>query len=174
MRQAKTKHAAPAAVKARVSSRGEYCPLRSGRFSADPSGRVASGGVFSDQSAPYLLSETRNPVFRYPLKTSLSCTMKSIIMSSKPDPPFGSLTEVKKGGGSGNILFVTNRIHIWKKKILQLCFLKVDLQTLEKISSRLDADGRDILWHLWEKGHAGINELAELIRAPPITCMCWW
>ncbi|MCF8129789.1 MAG: hypothetical protein K9N10_14865 [Deltaproteobacteria bacterium] len=72
----------------------------------------------------------------------------------------------EKGPGIGKVLFITNRIHIWKRKILQLCFLNVDFQTLEKISSRLDDDGRNILWYLWEKGHARINELAELIQAP--------
>ena len=92
--------------------------------------------------------------------------MKSTIMFSKPGPPFGSPTDREKGPGIGKVLFVTNRIHIWKKKILQLCFLNVDFQTLEKIASRLDVDGRDILWYLWEKGHARINELAELIEAP--------
>ena len=72
----------------------------------------------------------------------------------------------ERGPRIGNILFVTNKIHIWKKKILQLCFLNLDLPTLEKISNRLDADGRDILWYLWEKGYARINRLADLIRAP--------
>jgi len=72
----------------------------------------------------------------------------------------------ERGPGIGNILFITNKIHIWKKKILQLCFLNLDLPTLEKISSLLDADGRDILWYLWEKGYARINRLADLIQAP--------
>ncbi len=70
------------------------------------------------------------------------------------------------GSRIGNVLFVTNKIHVWKKKILQLQFLKVDLPTLEKISEQLDSDGRDILWYLWEKGHATINRLAEVIQAP--------
>ncbi len=72
----------------------------------------------------------------------------------------------ERGPRIGKVLFVTNKIHIWKKKILQICFLNLDLPTLEKISSLLDADGRDILWYLWEKGHARINRLADLIQAP--------
>ncbi len=72
----------------------------------------------------------------------------------------------KTGSRIGNVLFVTNKIHIWKKKILQLRFLKVDLATIQKISGQLDSDGRDILWHLWENGHSTINRLAEVIQAP--------
>ena len=72
----------------------------------------------------------------------------------------------EKGRRDGNVLFVTNKIPLWKKKIQQLCFLKVDLPAIEKISGQLDSDGRDILWYLWENGHARINRLAELIQAP--------
>ena len=104
--------------------------------------------------------------FQVPLENIIKLHDEKHYYVLKTRPTLRITYRSEKGGRIGNILFVTNRIHIWKKKILQLCFLKVDLQTLEKISSRLDADGRDILWHLWEKGHAGINELAELIRAP--------
>ena len=72
----------------------------------------------------------------------------------------------EKGPSVGKVLFVTNKIPLWKKKIQQLCFLKVDLPAIEKISRQLDSDGRDILWYLWENGHARINRLAELIQAP--------
>ncbi len=72
----------------------------------------------------------------------------------------------EKGSRVGNILFITNKLHNWKKKIEQLRFLKIDLPTIERISGQLDSDGRDILWHLWENGHERINRLAELIQAP--------
>lgn len=72
----------------------------------------------------------------------------------------------EKGSGIGNILFITNKIHVWKKKILQLRFLRLDVPVLERIAAKLDADGREILWYLWEKGHARINQLSELIQAP--------
>lgn len=72
----------------------------------------------------------------------------------------------EKGPRIGNILFITNKIHIWKQKILQLCFLKLDVAGLQKISGQLDSDGREILWYLWEHEHARINILADLIRAP--------
>lgn len=63
-------------------------------------------------------------------------------------------------------LLITNQTHVWKKKIHQICFLKVDFTAIQKIATQLDADGRDILWYLWEKGHARINHLAELVQAP--------
>ena len=66
----------------------------------------------------------------------------------------------------GKVLLITNQTHVWKKKIQQICFLKVDEATVRRIATQLDDDGRDILWYLWEKGHARINRLAELIRAP--------
>ncbi|MDO9530115.1 MAG: Hsp20/alpha crystallin family protein, partial [Syntrophales bacterium] len=38
--------------------------------------------------------------------------------------------------------------------------------TVEKIAVQLDHDGQDILWYLWDKRHAKIDRLAELIDAP--------
>ena len=66
----------------------------------------------------------------------------------------------------GKALLITNQTHVWKKKIQQICFLKVDQATVQRIATQLDDDGRDILWYLWENGHARINRLAELIQAP--------
>ena len=104
--------------------------------------------------------------FQVPLENIIKLHDEKHYYVLKTRPTLRITYRGEKGSGMGKVLFVTNRIHIWKKKILQLCFLNVDVQTLEKISSRLDTDGRDILWHLWEKGHARINELAELIQAP--------
>ncbi len=86
------------------------------------------------------------------------------VLKTRPTLRIAYLEE--KGSRVGNILFVTNKIHLWKKKIMQLCFLKLDLAVIQRISGQLDSDGRDILWHLWENGHARINRLAELIQAP--------
>lgn len=66
----------------------------------------------------------------------------------------------------GKVLLITNRTHEWKKKIHHICFLKVDRETVRRIAAQLDDDGGDILWYLWENGHARINRLAELIRTP--------
>ena len=71
----------------------------------------------------------------------------------------------KTGSRVGNILFITNKIHIWKKKILQLCFLKIDFETIQRIADQLDSDGREIVWYLWENNHARINRLADIIGA---------
>jgi HSP20 family molecular chaperone IbpA len=71
-----------------------------------------------------------------------------------------------EGSRGGRVLLITNRISEWKEKIQQLCFLKIDLETIQRITDQLDADGKDILWHLWEYGHARINRLADLIHAP--------
>jgi len=86
------------------------------------------------------------------------------VLKTRPTLRINYLGE--KGSRDGRVLFITNKIHIWKKRIMQLCFLKVDLSTIQGISAQLDSDGRDILWYLWENGHARINRLAELIQAP--------
>jgi HSP20 family molecular chaperone IbpA len=71
-----------------------------------------------------------------------------------------------QGARAGKVLFITGRMAQWKEKIRQLCFLKLDLETIQRVAAQLDADGREILWHLWEYRHARINRLAELIEAP--------
>ena len=70
------------------------------------------------------------------------------------------------GSRGGKVLLITNKVLLWKKKIQQLCFLKVDLETIQRIADQLDSDGREIVWFMWENRHARINELAELIDAP--------
>jgi len=70
------------------------------------------------------------------------------------------------GSRGGKVLLITNKVLLWKKKIQQLCFLKIDLETIQSIADQLDSDGREIVWFMWENRHARINELAELIDAP--------
>lgn len=71
------------------------------------------------------------------------------------------------GSGEGRIWVVANDPERWRKRIIsQTALLKVDLGVIEEISAELDADGRDILWYLWENRHARIDRLAELIDAP--------
>jgi len=74
--------------------------------------------------------------------------------------------EATKGSRGGRVLVITNRMSEWKEKIRQLCFLKIDLETIQRMADQLDADGREIVWHLWENRHARINRLADLIQAP--------
>jgi len=71
----------------------------------------------------------------------------------------------EKGSRVGNVLFITNKIHLWKEKIQQLCFLKVDHETIQKIAAQLDSDGSEILWYLWKNNHARISRLADIIGA---------
>jgi len=72
-----------------------------------------------------------------------------------------------KGPGDSRLWFVVNDCATWQKRIImQASLLKIDLETIEKISARLDPDGQDILWHLWNNRHARIDRLAELIDAP--------
>ena len=70
-----------------------------------------------------------------------------------------------EGSRGGKVLFVTNYTPLWKKKIQQLCFLKIDLETIQRIADQLDSDGREIVWHLWENSHARIDRLADVIAA---------
>ena len=70
-----------------------------------------------------------------------------------------------EGSRGGKVLFVTNHILSWKKKIQQLCFLNLDHETIQRIADQLDSDGREILWYLWENDHARINRLADVIKA---------
>ena len=44
--------------------------------------------------------------------------------------------------------------------------LKISKAMVEKIAKRLDFDAQQILWSLWRKRHARIDELAETVSAP--------
>ncbi|MFH1933253.1 MAG: Hsp20/alpha crystallin family protein [Pseudomonadota bacterium] len=75
----------------------------------------------------------------------------------------------KAGEGSrdGRIWFIANDLEDWRKRIIsQAALLKVDLETIEKISLQLDSDSQDILWYLWMNRHAKIDRLEALIDAP--------
>ncbi len=72
----------------------------------------------------------------------------------------------KEGSAKRRIWFVTPNLDDWKKKIYQASLLNIDLETVEKIAGHLDHDGQDILLYLWDKRHARIDQLAELIDAP--------
>jgi len=67
----------------------------------------------------------------------------------------------------GRIWFIVNDLEEWRKRLTaHSAFLKVDLKAIEKISAQLDSDSQDILWYLWERRYAKIDQLAELIDAP--------
>ncbi len=66
----------------------------------------------------------------------------------------------------GEVFLIVNRVGEWRKMIHQLSLLRLDEDTVEKITSQMDSDGRDILWYLWENRHAKISQLCDLIDAP--------
>jgi len=72
----------------------------------------------------------------------------------------------KKRSEEARIWLITNDPENWRKAIYQASLLKIDPETIDNISAQLSADGLDILWYLWEKRHAKIDQLAELIDAP--------
>ena len=72
-----------------------------------------------------------------------------------------------KGSGDSRLWFVVNDCETWQKRIIiQASLLRIDLETIDQISAKLDPDGQKILWYLWDNHHAKINQLAELIDAP--------
>ena len=71
------------------------------------------------------------------------------------------------GAKAGRIWFIANDLEAWRKKITaHSAFFTIDSQAIEKISAKTDSDSQDILWYLWERSHAKIEALAELIDAP--------
>ncbi len=60
-----------------------------------------------------------------------------------------------------------NELQKWKERIIsQASLLKVDPETVAKITAHIGGDSQDLLWYLWENRYARIDELAELIDAP--------
>ncbi|MDD2302556.1 MAG: Hsp20/alpha crystallin family protein [Eubacteriales bacterium] len=64
-----------------------------------------------------------------------------------------------------SLWFVVNGLRLWKEKIHQLSILDLDEKTIQDLALRLDVDGQQVLWRLWEKRHASIRELAAVIGA---------
>jgi len=74
--------------------------------------------------------------------------------------------ESEKDSSENRIWFLANDIEKWRKTIYQLSLLRINQETVEKIAAQLDQDSQDIIWYLWDKRHAGIDRLSELIDAP--------
>ena len=72
-----------------------------------------------------------------------------------------------EGSRGGKIWFIVNDLEEWMKRLTaHSAFLKVDLKAIENISAQLDSDSQDILWYLYERRYAKIDQLAELVDAP--------
>lgn len=63
------------------------------------------------------------------------------------------------------ILFLVNDPQIWKNKLFQATLLKIDNKLIKKIADQLDQSCQAILWYIWEKRHARINELSDIASA---------
>jgi len=59
-----------------------------------------------------------------------------------------------------------NNIENWRRRIYDRSLLMLNEETIDKIARELDFNSQEILIYLWQKRHAGIEELAELIEAP--------
>jgi len=67
-----------------------------------------------------------------------------------------------KNGKKSYFSFIANNHDTWKKKIHQAALLKITKAVIREIADRLDKDSSTVLWYLWEKKHATINELSLL------------
>ena len=63
-------------------------------------------------------------------------------------------------------LIAVNNIENWRRRIYERSLLIVNEETIDKIAKELDSDSQEILIYLWQRDHARIEELAELIEAP--------
>jgi len=59
-----------------------------------------------------------------------------------------------------------NDIENWRRRIYERSLLMLNEETIDKIANELDSNSQEILIYLWQKQHARIEELAELIDAP--------
>jgi len=57
-------------------------------------------------------------------------------------------------------------LETWRKKIYGMALLKIDEETVDRVAAELNGESREILWYLWQKGHAVIDELAAVVAAP--------
>jgi len=59
-----------------------------------------------------------------------------------------------------------NNVQNWKKRIYERSLLMVNEEIIDRILKELNSNSQEILIYLWQKRHAGIEELARLIDAP--------
>ena len=85
----------------------------------------------------------------------------------------GVLRDEPAGTGElSKVWVISPNLETWRKKLEEVGansrspLLKVDEETLNKVTTELDAASKKILWFLYEQRHARINTLAELTKAP--------
>lgn len=69
-------------------------------------------------------------------------------------------------GRTSKAWIIMGNLETWRKKIYEMTMPSIDEEMVNKIAQELDPVSQEILWYLWENGHATINELAELVEAP--------
>lgn len=66
---------------------------------------------------------------------------------------------------ASRVWLITRRINIWHMMLHSMIYRELDEETIARLGEELDPEAGTILWHIWYNGHAGIQELAELIQA---------
>jgi len=95
--------------------------------------------------------------------TSLTIEKRAVILRSK-NVILVTYREVE-GEKALQAWIAINDIEKWRKRIYERSLLMLNKETIDKIAEELDSDSQEILIYLWQKGHARIEELAELIDA---------
>ena len=65
-----------------------------------------------------------------------------------------------------NAFLIVADLETWRRKLNETVLPEIDEDVLEQVMDELDGAGKEMVRYLWEKGHATISELAELIAAP--------
>jgi len=95
--------------------------------------------------------------------TNLTIEKRAVILRSK-DVILVTYGEV----GGEKVLqawIAVNNIEKWRRRIYERSLLIINEEMIDKIAKELDPDSQEILIYMWQKRHARIEELAELIDA---------
>jgi len=68
--------------------------------------------------------------------------------------------------GISKARIIMANLETWRKKIHEMTAPPIDEETVNEVAEELDSVSQEILWYLWQNGHATIDELAGLVLAP--------
>lgn len=68
--------------------------------------------------------------------------------------------------GISRVWLAVNHLDVWRRKIYEMTSPAIKEEAVDEIAGCLDRDSEKLVWHLWQKRHARIDELAEIIGAP--------
>ncbi|MCG2675931.1 hypothetical protein L6304_01925, partial [bacterium] len=77
-----------------------------------------------------------------------------------------SLTYEGIQGKIGKAWIIMADFETWRKRLYEKASFKIDEGKVREIAKGLDPDSEELLWYLWQKRHARIDELARAIEAP--------